>query len=390
MALPTFYLKINTNTEFAVKCFEHWVEIVEAYGADYYVVCDNEDLCTRISNDVKPHNIIPSSENARALIKDMVAPFWLNAGTALLTPFFHAKENGISSFFNIDADDTVMCCEAGVCAKVLMKARTYADNTEISCFSLDIHSSAVERYFPCWTFGVTYVKNNVDYIHAINQFTTLRERIGAKNLIDENIDEVFSVLGNESVIETGSFYIENLYFRHQNWETHYYENGYFRYKNISNFTRKLWRIKDFEIECGLKIPDRFIKIDADILHKDCLTFLNSNDIFSMFTGDDWLDFDIEKIKYSINDGTTKLILFGAGRAGYKALYLLREEGCDVSFFCDNSEKLWGKMIKNIRVINFDELLEIKQSHSVCVVITTIVYRNEIEQQLLRAGITAIN
>jgi len=387
---PIFYLKINANTEFSIKCFEHWVEIVESFGSNYYVVCDNDDLRSKICCDGKVFNIISSSEEARSLLVDIVAPFWLSAGSALLTPFLHAKENGFNSFFNIDADDTVMCCAAELCVKALKAVESYADKTDVNCFSLDMHSSAFERFYPYWTFGVTYIKNDIDYTQAVSNFLGLKETVGIVDFFDENIDEVFSILGKYSIIKTGIFYIENLYFRHQNWEIHYYENGYFKYRNISNYTKVLWQIKDHELKNGIQIPKRFIKIDTDINQSDCITYLNNSNIFNEFVGNDWTWIDINKIKSKLSDGITKLVLFGAGKDGCKALFMLRKAGCDVAYFCDNSKKLWGTMVHKVEVISFEQLQKLNLLYSLCIVITSILYQSEIKQQLHKNNIDAFD
>jgi hypothetical protein len=46
--VPTFYLKTNGGDNFQIKCLLHWIDIVEEYGADYYILVDNADLRERI------------------------------------------------------------------------------------------------------------------------------------------------------------------------------------------------------------------------------------------------------------------------------------------------------------------------------------------------------
>ena len=60
---------------------------------------------------------MPTLLQAKQILRNIVVPFWLNAGAALLTPFLHAKEKGYKTFWNIDADDTVMCADALKCAE---------------------------------------------------------------------------------------------------------------------------------------------------------------------------------------------------------------------------------------------------------------------------------
>ena len=247
---PVFYLKINLNTDFAVECFNHWINIVEALEADYYIVCDKEELKAKVINDKNKDKFMPTFLQAKQLLRNVVVPFWLNAGAALLTPFLHAKENGYETFWNIDADDTVMCADASKCAEMLKKAQEYACKNDIDCFSLDMHSSGFERFYPHWTFGVCFCKSSPDYVSKLIDFNEFFANIDLKrdDLFDNNLDEVFSILGEYSQIKTGTFYVENLYFRHCDFEIHCYKNGRFIYRNVSQFTKVLWRLKILKLK----------------------------------------------------------------------------------------------------------------------------------------------
>ena len=62
---PVFYLKINLKTDFSIECFNHWVDIVEASRANYYIVCDKEDVKEKIINDKNKDKFIPTSIKAK-------------------------------------------------------------------------------------------------------------------------------------------------------------------------------------------------------------------------------------------------------------------------------------------------------------------------------------
>lgn len=57
----------------------------------------------------------------------------------------------------------------------------------------------------------------------------------------------------------------------------------------------------------------------------------------------------------------KIVLFGAGKIGRSAKRFCEGVGIDISFFCDNSNELWGSMIDGVEVISVSKLKCIKNS-----------------------------
>ena len=392
-SLPVFYLKINLNTDFAVECFNHWTNIVEALGADYYIVCDKDELREKVINDKNKDKFMPTSLQAKQLLNDVVDSSWLNVGAALLTPFLHAKENGYETFWNIDADDTVICADALKCNKMLRKVQEYADKTDIDCFSLDMHSSALERFYPHWTFGVCYCKSSTDYVSKLLGFNEFFASIDLKRdeLFVNNLDEVFSILGKHSQIKTGSFYIENLYFRHSDIEIHYYKNRTFLFKDISQGIKAVWRLKKEEVAGGLPIPDRFVKFDVGLLQSESLSFLEDNAIFNNFVGRMGYNLNLNYIAKKINGKGKKLVLFGAGKDGFHVLIALRTLfEIEPYSFCDNSPKVAGTEIQGVRVISFEQLEALTMVEEICVLITTSRFYSEIATQLSSINVEVLN
>ena len=387
-----FYLKINLNTNFSVECFNHWTNIVEALGADYYIVCDKEELRAKVINDKNKDKFIPTMLRAKQLLRNIVVPFWLNAGAALLTPFLHAKEMGYETFWNIDADDTVICADALKCAEMLNQVAEYADKTDVDCFSLDMHSSGFERFYPHWTFGVCYCKTNTDYTSKLLGFNEFFEHTDLKRdeLFDNNLDEVFSILGKYGQLKTGTFYIENLYFRHCDFEIHSYKDGRFIYRDVSQYTKVLWRLKNSEIEHGLLIPERFVKFDAGLSQAESLDFLESNELFNNFVGRKSHNLNFDGISKRVNDNGKKLILFGGGKDGLRALIALRAFGIEPYSFCDNSPKAVGTEIQGVKVIGFEELKALNLVEDICVLITTSAFYTEIREQLSSVDVEILN
>lgn len=64
----------------------------------------------------------------------------------------------------------------------------------------------------------------------------------------------------------------------------------------------------------------------------------------------------------------KVILFGAGKNGIKAL---KKYGDSVSFFCDNNMDYHGKYINNIKVISFDKMAELYKTGEYTIVLTPV-------------------
>jgi hypothetical protein len=390
---PVFYLKINSNTEFGLACYHHWQEIVNASGCLYYIICDNDELKQRIINADNKERFLKSSSLAKRMLRKILHPFWLNAGAALFTPFIHAKQNAIDNFFNIDADDTVMCCSPEKCVEILLhKVKTYSDNTDIDCFSLDMHSSAFERFYAHWTFGVTYVKLTQNFIELIEKYIDFFNTLDIRRdeLFDNNIDEVFSILGKFGKISTSCFYIENMYFRHNNFVIHYCSNGKFVYRNVSQFTKMLWRLQDEEIENGIKIPDRFTKIDIGLSLDESRDFLESERVFNIFYGRGYNYFDHKYIAKRLKETGKKLVLFGAGKDGIRVMIDCKTCDIPVICFCDNSPNIQGTKVLDKNVIGFDELCELNNLSDIAVLITSSMYYNEIKSQLSKTNIEILN
>lgn len=78
----------------------------------------------------------------------------------------------------------------------------------------------------------------------------------------------------------------------------------------------------------------------------------------------------------------KIVLFGAGMHGKLALEKFGKD--QVAYFIDNNPELWGKQIREIDIISFDQFLSVKDEYNV--VIST-KYANKISEQLINNDIT---
>ncbi|MGI0406468.1 hypothetical protein ACRE1S_03680 [Helicobacter himalayensis] len=217
-----FYLKVHLqNQHFVFLCLQHWIDIAETLRADIYIVCDNLELKRMIYKKIifkNPQISFITSRNkmTKSIVKKLLHKYWYGAGMAHLTTFYHAKKMGYPSFWNIDADDTIILSQAELVAKALKHIESYADTNNINIFSLDMHRSRTRSrtIWIDWTFGITYTKNYECFIQAFEKGVYDYK---ALNKLSEaiNLDIVVAYLKNTNFnakIET--FYIENSHFIH--------------------------------------------------------------------------------------------------------------------------------------------------------------------------------
>ena len=98
-----------------------------------------------------------------------------------------------------------------------------------------------------------------------------------------------------------------------------------------------------------------------------------------------LGIDTVMLKESLADGS-QLVCFGTGAIGRNALPILRECECEVDYFCDNAEKLWGTEIDGITVLSPAQLQDLSYKNKLQIIITSS-YNDEIKAQLNSMGIS---
>lgn len=74
-----------------------------------------------------------------------------------------------------------------------------------------------------------------------------------------------------------------------------------------------------------------------------------------------------------------LVIFGCGSYGKEALHLVTSLGCKVYCFMDNSEKLWGESINNIKILASTHITELPQNTSF--IVANEKYADDIEKQI---------
>ena len=234
-----FYLKINRENEYVVSNLRHWMDALEA-GYDeankIYVLCDNAGLRKKVKASLyhykTPIHFIESrvdSKELNEIIPAITNHQWENAGYAHATTFLHARENGFSEFWNIDADDTFLCLDSFRLWQALSTAEMYFRERQIAMASFDMnHSRRVWlNGSELWTFGITYTKNDVDWISIMRSHCHDSEYWEEKPA-PPNIDAFFSYLRKTARIELATFYFENVRFIH-------FFHGFFEYPFTSSF-----------------------------------------------------------------------------------------------------------------------------------------------------------
>ena len=211
---PVFYLKIHSESDYALECFMQWVKICELSKADFFVVCDKEQLKEKIATRLKengwtkPLNFIESyREQLREIFESVFLQRWINTCYALLTPVVHAKENGFSRIWNVDSDDTMIYAKPEHCVEMLKCAAKYADENRLDLFGLDIWQTVSHT----WTFGITYMNMETDFLGAT---ALIKKKYPDKNY--NQVDALFRFAINEKILSGKVFYCENLVFEHVN------------------------------------------------------------------------------------------------------------------------------------------------------------------------------
>ena len=220
-----FYLKINRDTGYTIRNLKRWLRIGAERKAKCFLICDNEKLKESVTKAIDMNGYSDfdaewiesdKSKHALNLIENMANERWKNAGLAHLTTFLHAQKHGYVSFWNIDADDTMMCINQIRAAECLKKVERYAKENKIDVFSLDMWRS--QSRGRSWSFGITYVYGNNDWEEIITRnfdFHGKASRSFVNGSAPKNIDEFFGyVKKNDKKIRIETFCIKNLLFVH--------------------------------------------------------------------------------------------------------------------------------------------------------------------------------
>lgn len=278
-----FYLKINRKIDPDFLYLKKWLDIVEKFGYDCYILCDDKALIFQI---MQKFSFLPMSSyimSDRVTLKDFVrntfAIRWWNTAHALLTPFIHSKVNNYKCFWNIDADDNAFLLPADECVKMLKMIEQYADEHDSSAYSFDVWRSRSNNKH--WSFGSTYTINNIDWLNVLESSSKKEDWLSLDK--DFHLDCYFTYLKDNNLAKLETYSFDNLYF------IHYGDSILFSQKNSVSLFPNSKRITQNH-------PWKIYKI-AD----DCLNFdlgISENQAYEYAMVDPILDCGIGNITYA--------------------------------------------------------------------------------------------
>lgn len=274
---PTFYLKVNRDIEDSILCLQRWIDIANAYGSDFYILCDNDSLRKRILNNINFYTPeIKFIRSQKDIFKNIlklqnISPKWVNAACAHLTVFEHSKKNNIENYWNIDADDSLFLTEIKNVLGILKEAENYATINDIDLFSFDFWATKTQNHH--WSFGITYQRNTKDYFELLkNNFINWENYKNWTSV--HNIDWVFTFLKNTTKINAKSFYVENLYFIHFGRFFSDLKNANIAYWSDGKMYWPIWShiFKDQRGVFEIPQTEDIARLNYDIIQEDCLNF----------------------------------------------------------------------------------------------------------------------
>lgn len=399
MLKRSIYLKINRDEDFAIRNLSHWIDVAYLIGLDCYIVCDKQELIERIRKELFLSNECIFIKSDRGTLNQKIAKKisnrnWENAAYSHITTFIHAYNNKYDYFWNIDADDTMICLRVDRIVELLKNVEKYAEEKGIDCFSMDMWRSKWKGEH--WSFGITYTNGKIDWykemlIHCDDEAYRYLE-----SGMNYNIDCYFTYLKSWGKIQIETFYFENLKFIH-------YSTDFFNRPVSSAFYH--WTggklLFPMMLNCiGVKELSSF-DIYADIIKLDIhIRDEEARDILSYYSKDgkefsgyvNWKNIVNQKL-FSIKnrlfmrnyDASCEIVCFGAGNCMENNIEKILSI-YDLKYVCDNDPKKWGKDLgKGVICISPEELSK-KDNILVIILIYSRPVAHNIAYQLENMGI----
>lgn len=215
--VPVMYLQINREASYTLDCIQMWLYVVKKLGAEYFFLCDNYRLAHRVLKTCKfPDSNIRFIRSKNFTIRKqagyLCSPGAISLTKAQLTPFYHAKENGIQRFWKIDADDTMFLAAPEKIAKAMEQAIeiTEAEGNVASSYDMWYTHMGGQH----WSFGVTYISGKIDFTEVFSKQSDNSWMDEIKNRTDWfNLDWYFTYLMGKQV-PIGIFHFEECMFIH--------------------------------------------------------------------------------------------------------------------------------------------------------------------------------
>lgn len=279
-----FYLKQNKVNGYSLKFLQQWIDIIPDTSKIFIIVDDNKYL-KKIVDTVKFKNrnvfFIKSIRNhyiCSLLNRLNIDKSWINAACAHLTTFYHSQKHNIKTFWNIDADDTLICLNPDKAYFCLRQVSDYAIKNNIDAFSLDFYYSRGAGKFNHWSFGVSHIINNVKISKMLDfgKSDWYKHYLGIepKNL-DWYMNYLKDFMPNYKVM---SYCINNLLFLH---DTEFFTAGWLSFMQYKNevieypIFKKFYELDDIGL-AYIPLHKDVIKFDLNIEEKEGLDFLFDN------------------------------------------------------------------------------------------------------------------
>lgn len=406
-----YYLKINRRIDYTYRNIIHWIDIV-SYDKEgiCYVICDNSDLEEDVKRRLDDKKIDIQimymkslrGERERELIKNMANRTWENAGLAHLTSFLHANDNKYSYFWNIDADDTVMCLDPPRAFEALKQVENYAIQNKIDVFSLDMWRSQSKGR--SWSFGITIINGIVDWESAIKRNINSSGNITkwfVNRISPKNIDEFFMFIKNVDMsLNIGTFYLRNLWFIHYSDDFIYnpIQSGIYMWEDGYLVLPIIRSVFGADSMGKLPIPADVVEIDAGIHKAEGQYFLARYANYTFECGNiiNAIEYD-ERNKRVIEDtleARISVMIENLGRGS--GLYIwgccdlteyiiesLKKQHIEVKGIVDNNSRKWGEEVCGVKVFAPDTVIK-NINESETIVVDNKYYR-DIWHQLERLG-----
>lgn len=277
-----FYLKVNKAEGYALPFLSHWVSIIPE-NAKIFIIVDDKRIQEKIIKKIEFKNrkvyFIKSVRNnklKRFLKNAKFDKSWYNAACAHLTTFYHSQKHNIRTFWNIDADDTLMCLEPQKAYSCLQKVSNYAKEKNIDAFSLDFYYSRGAGKFNHWSFGVTHIINNktLDYLlsFACPDWFEMFEGIKPRNF-DWYMNYIKATLKDYKIC---AYSINNLLFLH---DTAFFSAGWLSFMQYKNdvieypIFKKFYELNDIGL-AYVPLHNDIIKFDLNVGEREGLEFLH--------------------------------------------------------------------------------------------------------------------
>lgn len=274
-----FYLKFNTDNNQAYNCLQRWIDAINLYNGDFYILCDKPNQIRKIKKRITFYDtdikFLKSCKNRtlKRIVKNIATKQWVKATFAHLTTFWHPYKKNINSCWNIDADDTLFLCSIEDMTNILKEVARQAKTNNIDAFSLDMHRT--NRCGTHWSFGVCYQQNLKKLINKFMEEKSPKwQEKHRKFDCSSNLDWYLTYLKNIKQGKFETWYVENLNFVHTSYLQHpLFGFSVYKWEN-GNLKNPLLNMFNSELK-SIPIFNDVIKIDYNLKQNTYDSYLSA-------------------------------------------------------------------------------------------------------------------